>query len=125
MALKQDCILRMIEELINVLIKTLDTKRKDDNIDEDLFENNEFLKRLKMLVDDNKINEAENELFDKLDISSYKDFFIGMEFYKYLNSKEDEFLNSSDYTREEIIEGLSDLSKKYGFGDFVGMFMES
>lgn len=125
MALKQDYILRMIEELINVLIKTLDTKRKDDNIDEDLFENNEFLKRLKMLVDDNKINEAENELFDKLDISSYKDFFIGMEFYKYLNSKEDEFLNSSDYTREEIIEGLSDLSKKYGFSDFVGMFMES
>ena len=86
MALKQDYILRMIEELINVLIKTLDTKRKDDNIDEDLFENNEFLKRLKMLVDDNKINEAENELFDKLDISSYKDFFIGMEFYKYLQN---------------------------------------
>ena len=71
MALKQDYILRMIEELINVLIKTLDTKRKDDNIEEDLFENDEFLKRLKMLVDDNKINEAENELFDKLDISSY------------------------------------------------------
>ena len=65
MALKQDYILRMIEELINVLIKTLDTKRKDDNIDEDLFENDEFLKRLKILVDDNKINEAENELFHK------------------------------------------------------------
>ena len=48
-----------------------------------------------------------------------------MAFYKYLNEKDDEFLENCDYSREEVLEGMADLSKKYGFGDFVEMFMKS
>ena len=127
MALKQDYILRMIEELINILIKTLKDENKDKEEEINSFDVNsdELYLYLKQLVDNKKINDAENYLFDKLNENNKKDFVSGMAFYKYLNEKDDEFLENCDYSREEVLEGMADLSKKYGFGDFVEMFMKS
>ena len=127
MALKQDYILRMIEELINILIKTLKDENKDKEEEINSFDVNsdELYLYLKELVDNKKINDAENYLFDKLNVNNKKDFVSGMAFYKYLNEKDDEFLENCDYSREEVLEGMADLSKKYGFGDFVEMFMKS
>ena len=128
MALKQDYILRMIEELINVLIKTLKNENKEDiEIDdvEKLKNENELYKELIDLVDNKKINEAENYLYEKLEENNKTDFVIGMAFYKDLNEKDDSFLEECNYSREEVLEGIADLSKMYGFGDFVQMFMES
>ena len=127
MALKQDYILRMIEELINILIKTLKDENKDKEEEIISFDVNsdELYLYLKELVDNKKINDAENYLFDKLNENNKKDFVSGMAFYKYLNEKDDEFLENCDYSREEVLEGMADLSKKYGFGDFVEMFMKS
>ena len=76
MALKQDYILRMIEELINVLVKTLKDESKDDSISEnDTLNGNELFIHLKSLVDNGKINEAENYLFEKINENNKKDFF--------------------------------------------------
>ena len=127
MALKQDYILRMIEELINVLVKTLNEddkaslKEENSNSSND----NKLYVYLKSLVDDKKINEAENYLFEKLEENNKKDFFAGMSFYKYLNEKDDLFLKECNYSREEIVEGMADISRMYGYGDFVEMFMKS
>lgn len=127
MALKQDYILRMIEELINVLVKTLKDEDKDVLVDENNngSNDNELYIYLKSLVDDKKINEAENYLFERLEENNKKDFFAGMSFYKYLNEKDDEFLDECNYSREEIVEGMADISRMYGYGDFVEMFMKS
>ena len=127
MALKQDYILRMIEELINVLVKTLKDEDKDVLVDENNngSNDNELYIYLKSLVDDKKINEAENYLFERLEENNKKDFFVGMSFYKYLNEKDDEFLNECNYSRDEIVEGMADISRMYGYGDFVEMFMKS
>lgn len=126
MALKQDYILRMVEELINVLIKTLKDGTEDkEEINSFDANNDELYLYLKELVDNKKINEAENYLFEKLNENNKRDFLSGMAFYKYLNEMSDEFLEEADYSREEVLEGMADLSKKYGFGDFVEMFMKS
>ena len=127
MALKQDYILRMIEELINILIKTLKDENKDKEEEINSFDANsdELYLYLKELLNNKKINDAENYLFDKLNENNKKDFLSGMAFYKYLNEKDDEFLEKCDYSREDVLEGMADLSKKYGFGDFVEMFMKS
>lgn len=127
MALKQDYILRMIEELINVLVKTLKDEDKDVLVDENNngSNDNELYIYLKSLVDDKKINEAENYLFERLEENNKKDFFAGMSFYKYLNEKDDEFLDECNYSRDEIVEGMADISRMYGYGDFVEMFMKS
>lgn len=127
MALKQDYILRMIEELINVLVKTLKDEDKDVLVDENNngSNDNELYIYLKSLVDDKKINEAENYLFERLEENNKKDFFAGMSFYKYLNEKDDAFLEECNYSRDEIVEGMADISRMYGYGDFVEMFMKS
>lgn len=128
MALKQDYILRMIEELINVLVKTLKDETKEIEKKNDDFSSgneNELYVYLRKLVDDKKINEAENYLFEKIESNNKNDFLAGMSFYKYLNEKDDNFLEECDYTRDEIVEGMADLSKRYGYGDFVEMFMKS
>ena len=125
MALKQDYILRLIEEVINVLVKSL----KDDEKIKEEFENSsngeEKLTYLIRHVDEKRINDAENFLFDNLDLENTKDFEIGMLFFKYLNEKDDLFLEEANYSREEISEGIVDLSREYGFGEFLDMFMKS
>ena len=60
-----------------------------------------------------------------LDLENTKDFEIGMLFFKYLNEKDDLFLEEANYSREEISEGIVDLSREYGFGEFLDMFMKS
>ena len=125
MALKQDYILRLIEEVINVLVKSL---KDDECIKEELDSSSngeEKLTYLIRLVDEKRINDAENFLFDNLDLENTKDFEIGMLFFKYLNEKDDLFLEEANYSREEISEGIIDLSREYGFGEFLDMFMKS
>ena len=125
MALKQDYILRLIEEVINVLVKSL---KDDECIKEELDSSSngeEKLTYLIRLVDEKRINDAENFLFDNLDLENTKDFEIGMLFFKYLNEKDDLFLEEANYSREEISEGILDLSREYGFGEFLDMFMKS
>ena len=39
---------------------------------------------------------------------------MGVDFYVYLNSKDDDFLESNDFSRQEIYDGLEDLQKIYG-----------
>ena len=97
MALKQDYILRLIEEVINVLVKSL---KDDECIKEELDSSSngeEKLTYLIRLVDEKRINDAENFLFDNLDLENTKDFEIGMLFFKYLNEKDDLFLEEANY----------------------------
>ena len=126
MALKQDYVLRLIEEVINLLVRS--EKKKEAILE--FLENSdgkdkEKLEYLKKLADEKKINEAEDYLFENLDENNHDDFLIGMLFYKYLNSKEDLFFENINYEREEITEGIADLSKIYGYGDFIDMLFKT
>lgn len=126
MALKQDYVLRLIEEVINLLVRS--EKKKEAILE--FLENSdgkdkEKLEYLKKLADEKKINDAEDYLFENLDESNHDDFLIGMLFYKYLNSKEDSFFENINYEREEITEGIADLSKIYGYGDFIDMLFKT
>lgn len=126
MALKQDYVLRLIEEVINLLVRS--EKKKEAILE--FLENSdgkdkEKLEYLKKLADEKKINEAEDYLFENLDENNHDDFLIGMLFYKYLNSKEDLFFENINYERGEITEGIADLSKIYGYGDFIDMLFKT
>lgn len=126
MALKQDYVLRLIEEIINLLVRS--DKKKEDILE--FFEDSdgkdkEKLEYLKKLIDEKKINEAEDYLFENLDKSNHDDFLIGMLFYKYLNLKDDSFFEDINYERNEITDGIADLSKMYGYGDFVEMLFKT
>lgn len=41
---------------------------------------------------------------------------IALLFYSYLNDKTDEFLEANDFSREEIILGIENVTDRFGFG---------
>lgn len=122
MSLKQDYITRIIDEAIKILIKRL-FKINDDKYYDLLDENQEFkneYEKLKQLVDQYKINEAENILFS-YNIDKEEKMKIAILMYRYINSKDEEFLKNSNYTREEILEGIKDISKECGYENITSI----
>ena len=107
--LKQDYLLRQVESLAMSLSKLFFNKdmvqykleEKDNLSDTDI-----LYSKLGKLVSEGKINEAENLLFDEIDKSNIEYLRVGIDFYT--------ILEAHNYSREEIEQGLHDLSSEYG-----------
>ena len=126
MGLEQDYIMKMIEQLINFLVKKIfKFKSKDEleSLDADYEKNNEVYKKLKNMIDEGKINEAENELFDNIDSKNEEGLKLALVFYNYLNSKSTQYLEENNFSKEEVKEGLRDVVKMYGYEDFANLFL--
>lgn len=71
--------------------------------------------QLTCMIDAGKINEAENQLLNMIDVNEKSDLEIALEVYDYMNDKEDCFLEQNDYTREEIEEGVKTVMVLFGY----------
>ena len=71
--------------------------------------------QLTCMIDAGKINEAENELLNMIDVNEKLDLEIALAVYDYMNDKEDCFLEQNDYTREEIEEGVKSVMVLFGY----------
>lgn len=122
MCYESDFIHRQIEIITRSLSVLL--VRKDSGIalssdffagDEDKISEERLLEHtLKRMVGLGNINEAETFLFDDLENNPTRSkFLIALEFYQYLNTLGDEFLNENNFTGEEIVDGLDALKKLY------------
>ena len=69
-------------------------------------ENNDYLRQM---VDNGQINTAEEKLFVAWDNRQKAALVIA--FYDHVNSKDDDFLKATDFSRDEIISGLEDAMK--------------
>ena len=114
--LHEDYLVRQIDVMVKYLAETVfKNKKKTYNITaEKYFEINGAGKNvlyLYDLADQGKINLAENILYDKIDEERSLELFeVGVDFYVYLNSKDDDFLESNDFSRQEIYDGLEAVS---------------
>lgn len=122
---EQDYIMRLIKEMVRMLLKLLfhiDTAAPTAEL---LCETEErkVLDDLLNLVDDGKINEAENRIYELTLNGNMGNLEIALLFYSYLNDKTDEFLERNNYSRKEIKEGLEDVISRYGFGGLTDMFL--
>lgn len=123
---EQDYIMRLIREMVRALLKLLfhiDTQSPTA----DMFEDTEMKKQaeyLQRLVDDGKINEAEQELFDMVDRNNRNILGVALVFYSYLNDKEDGWLTENGFSREEIKQGIEDIVSAYGIDGFGEIFLE-
>ena len=70
--------------------------------------------RLVELIDRGHINDAEDLLFKELNPSDTRYLLLAVDFYQRLNAKTDEALENSDFSREEVEEGLNMIMKKFG-----------
>ncbi len=70
--------------------------------------------RLLQLLAENKINTAENMLFDVFDKKKPFHLAIGIDFYARVAELSPEALEAADFTLEEVGEGLTDMMNFYG-----------
>lgn len=122
---ENDYIMRLIHEMVRAVLKLLlgkDTDVKDELVLPEVTEDNDF-QVLILLVKQGKINEAQNQLFDKLFGDPERYFKIALLFYDYLNDLDDEYLEASGYSREEIAEGLKTIMEQNGYGGLARTFL--
>lgn len=122
---EQDYVMRLIKEMVRAVLKMLFHIDTDSPTDELLRESEEkeTLKTLLDLVEQGKINQAENSLYEFTSQGSMSGLKIALLFYSYLNDKTDDFLGQNDFSREEIKEGLNDMISQYGVDGITDMFM--
>ena len=126
MHIEQDYIMKMIHQLIEVLLGDI-FKGKEKVLEENINKSEEQAEqynKLKDLVNKYNINEAENLLFEKINLTNIEDFKLALLFYQYVNEKDNEFLEKSNYSREEIEQGIKDISKKYRYENIVDLFLK-
>ena len=109
--------MRMIREMIRLIAKVFFNK---EYLSYELPKNEEYKKTdyiykdIMNLLDQGKINEAENLLFDRMDTSDKRYMELALDFYERINSFHDKFLEDHNFSREEIKEGLLGLAKEFG-----------
>lgn len=117
--------MRLIEEIIRTLLKlvcNIDSNKEEEKSYKEV-KTSEKLNEFIDMIDEGKINEAENILFDSLTGQDRNQVVIALEFYTYLNDKEDDFLVKYNYSREEIVYGIKYISKIYGYDGITGLFL--
>lgn len=122
---EQDYIMRAIKDIAKMLAKIIFNKEAKSDVSE-LLETEaeqETLEKLRQMIDDGKINEAENLLFELAEESEKSGLPIALAFYSYLNEKDDKFLLENDYSRKEIMDGLKILLSKNKMNELVELFL--
>lgn len=122
MKLDKDYILRMINDLAKSIAFIILGKNDIEYglPSEDEYSRVDFLYvKLLELVNQGKINEAEDMLFDEINTSDMRDFEMAMSFYLYVNDFGDDYLEKNDYSRDEISEGIKSICKEYGVSSMV------
>ena len=114
---QQDFIMRQIELIAKYIAESIFKKKSTEYkiIErENLSDTDNLHNKLVNLINENKINEAEDLLFDSLDLDNKKYLEVAIDFYSRLTKLDDATLELNDFTKEEIAEGLADVSNKYG-----------
>lgn len=122
---ENDYIMRMIHEAIRMLVKMvlgidLD-KREEAEVEKEI---EEKYRKLTALADEGRINEAENLLVDGLDAKNKQDFQLALFFYEHLNRMDNAFLEKSNFSRQEVADGVRYVVSMYGYGSVMEAFLE-
>ena len=123
---EQDYIMRLIKEMVRSILKLLfniDTESPSSELLEDA-EEKQTLESLLDMIDEGRINEAENSLYDSIENWDKSGLEIALLFYSYLNDKSDEFLEEHDFNRDEVKQGLEDITSRYGVSGFAEMILK-
>ena len=122
--LQDDYILRQIREMVRAVMKMLFQVRAVE-LTPDVIEDTDarqILTNLTDLADNGKIDEAENQLYEMTCDGDRQNLEIGLLFYYHLNDKDDEFLEASNFSREEIMMGIQDLAERYNLSGIAEAF---
>lgn len=122
---QKDYVMRIVHEWVRTLIKLIFNQDIDKDDDDGIsLEVMELYRKLLSMIDDGKINEAENILVDGLETGGQAYFEMALLFYEKLSGKTEEFLAEHDYSKEEVVDGLKYVVDYYGYGSLMDAFAE-
>ncbi|MCB6202458.1 DUF6483 family protein [Extibacter muris] len=116
MDFEQDYIMRLVKDLVRFLMQLLTGKpqfRYEADIEQPSACGDDYT-RIIAMADAGRINEAENLLYENLDRDNEDYLLMGLSFYSHVNDFDDDFLRESDYSRDEIRDGIESFIKEYG-----------
>ena len=122
---EEDYIMRRIREMVRMLLKLLFQMDMEEDSEELLrgTKENEVLRELLEMVDDGRINEAENRVYELCEDGEMANLKVMLLFYDYLNGKSDEYLEECEFSREELKEDMRDLLAGFGLSDMAETFL--
>lgn len=122
--LQDDYILRQIREMVHAVMKMLFQVSASELTPEVIEDTDarQILTNLNDLVDNGRIDDAENQLYEMTCEGDRQNLEIGLLFYYHLNSKDDEFLEANNFSREEIMTGIQDLADRYNLSGIAEAF---
>lgn len=112
--------INMVSEFLQKLFTDMETNRKLNENEQYQKDSFEFERLLENLIEEDRINDAENILFEKLETNNLMYATIATRFYEKLKGLSDEKLQKSNYSREEILQGLNDMCDMFGLEIFKG-----
>lgn len=121
---EQDYIMRQIQQIIKVLVKVLfnvDSETITSSMIQDT-ETRETAEYLLKKIDGGNIGEVENEFSELTENKIMDNLLLGMVFYSYLNEKDDDYLESNNFSRDEVENGIKRLLSDYGLEDISNIF---
>lgn len=123
---EQDYVMRLIKEMVRAVLKLLfgvDTEKPAKEMLESQ-ESQQMLESIMDLVDEGKICEAENQVYEIVEEGGKDNIGIAIMFYSYLNDKTDEYLQDHNFSRDEIVSGLKDVLSDCGMGAMAEAFIQ-
>ncbi len=123
---EQDYIMRLIKEMVRAILKLLfniDTESPSAELLEES-EQKDTLESLLDMVDEGKINEAENKIYEITEDAKKGSLKMALLFYSYLNDKSDDFLEEHDFGRDEVKQGFMGVVSRYGLDGMIEMFLQ-
>ena len=122
---EEDYVMRVIKEMVRALLKLLfgiDTENPALELLQDQQKRDQVTEMTDM-VDDGHINEAENRLYEVVDVDCREDLKMVLIFYSYLNDLDDDFLEDHDYSRQEVKDGLADMIRRFGLESMADVYL--
>jgi len=121
---EKDYIMRVIKQMVRLLFSLLFGK-KDVSIEQENENKYEIsgkkLSELTAMIDQGKINEAENRILVNIDYTNKNEIAAAALFYQYLSEQEDDFLKQHHYSKEEVLDGMKQLLSNAGFRDLTNI----
>ncbi|MCM1507268.1 MAG: DUF6483 family protein [Ruminococcus flavefaciens] len=124
MMFEQDYIMRQIHQIIEVLVKLLfnvENQYLSINLIKDT-ETKESADYMLKNIDIGNIHEAENKLFEMTENRTMDSLLAGLIFYSHLNEKDDDYLEISGFSRDEVENGIKRLLSEYGLETMADLF---
>lgn len=123
---EQDYVMRLIKEMVRAVLKLLFHIDTGSPMAELLKESEDkaMLESLLSLVDEGRIDEAENRVYEMTDDLDKSKLEIALLFYSYLNDKSDDFLENNHFSRNEVMQGLKDITSRYGLDSIGEIFLQ-